>query len=127
MIVVYIFLANFITFKFVKILKKCQQSIYSAGPRYLQPCFTCVADMQSRRRLCSSCSDCLHSTHAARLSLYCRQSHVYSFSPLQYGTICRFTSYLHRHLRSLDSASRHSCSCALILTFSFNPFCPVFF
>ena len=36
------------------------RAIHGTGPSYLQPCFTCVADMPSRRRLRSSGSDRLH-------------------------------------------------------------------
>ena len=36
------------------------RAIHGAGPRYLQSCFTRVADMPSRRRLRSSGSDRLH-------------------------------------------------------------------
>ena len=36
------------------------RAIHSAGPSYLQSCFTRVADMSSRRRLRSSGSDRLH-------------------------------------------------------------------
>jgi len=36
------------------------RAMHGAGPRFRQSCFTHVSDMQSRRRLHSSCSDQLH-------------------------------------------------------------------
>jgi len=45
----------------------------------------------------------------------------------RYGTTCRLTSQLRRHSRSSDSALRHFCSRAHILTLSLNITNYVFF
>jgi len=51
--------------------------------------------------------------------LLCSQLHAQLPAP-RYGTTCRLTSQLHRHSRSSDSAFRHFCFRAHILTLSVN-------
>ena len=80
----------------------------------LQSCFTRVADDDCAHLVLIGCT--CHSPVSLRSAV----AHFH-FPELQYGTICLPMSHLRRRLRCLDSASKHSCLLALILTLSFDP------
>jgi len=93
------------------------RAIHGAAPRYLQSCFTRVADMPLRRRLRSSCSDRLH-VPLIRLSTV--GSRTFPVSGAVVGTTCHLMSHLRHRWRFSDSALRHFCSRILFLALSFN-------
>ena len=89
------------------------RAIHGAGPWYIQSCFTRVANIPLRRRLCSSCSDRLHIL-LARLSTVGSRTFPVSGAAVWNDLPAQVTS-----APSL-AVFRHFCSCTLILTMLFD-------